>query len=71
MDNQSPEDRFRVEAFLAALDSLLSALEQRREAYTKLNTRFSFLRNLHDLTPAQIQESADRLVESYFQDLED
>ena len=30
-----------------------------------------FLRNLHDLTPAQIQESADRLLEAYPQDLED
>ena len=50
---------------------LLSALEQRHKAYTQLNTRFYFLRNLHDLTPAQIQESADRLLEAYPQDLED
>ena len=71
MDNQSPKDRFWVEVFLAVLDSLLSALEQRRDAYTKLNTRFIFLRNLPDLTPAQIQENADRLVEAYRQDLED
>ena len=69
MDNQSPEDRFRVEVFLAILDSLLSSLEQLGcKAYTKLNTRFSFLRNRHDLTPSHIQESADRLVEAYPQD---
>lgn len=71
IDNQSPKDRFRVEVFLAVMDSLLSALEQRRKAYTQLNTRFSFLRNLHDLTPEQIQESADRLLEAYPHDLED
>ena len=29
------------------------------------------MRNLHDLTPAQIQESADRLFEAYPQDLKD
>ena len=33
MDNQSSKDRFRVEVFLAVLDTLLSALEQRRKAY--------------------------------------
>ena len=61
-----------MEVFLAVLGSLLSALEQRRKAFTQLNTRFSFfLPNLHDLTPAQIQESADRLLEAYPQDLED
>ena len=38
---------------------------------SKLNTQYSFLQNLHDLTPAQIQESADRLVEANPQDLED
>ena len=57
--NQSLKDRFWVEVFLAELDSLLSLLEQRRKAYTKLSIRLSFLRNLHNLTPAQIQESAD------------
>ena len=56
-----------MEVFLAVLDSLLS--EQRRKAHTKSNTLFRFLQNLHDLTPAQIQESADRLVEAYPQDL--
>ena len=71
MDNYSPKDKFRVEVFFAVLDSLLSALKQRRKAYTKLNTHFIFLRNLQDLTPAQIQENADRLVEAYPQDLED
>ena len=35
MDIQSLEDRFREEVFLAVLDSLLSALEQRPKAYTK------------------------------------
>ena len=71
IDNQSRKHRFRVEVFLAVLDSLLSALEQRRKAYTQLNTRFSFSRNLHDLAPAQIQGSASRLLEAYSQDLED
>ena len=71
MDNQSPKDRFQVEVFFAVLDSLLSALEQRRKAYTQLKTRFSFLQDLHDLTPAHLQESADRLLEAYPQDLED
>ena len=50
---------------------LLSALEQRRKVYTQLNTRFSFLQNLHDSTPAQIQKNADILLEAYPQDLED
>ena len=71
IDNQLRERRSRVEVFLAVLESLLSALEQRRKAYTQLNIRFSFLRNLHDLTPAQIQESACRLLEAYPQDLKD
>ena len=71
MDNQSPKDRFWVEVFLAVLNSLQSALEQRCKAYTQLNTQFSFLQNLHDLTPAKIQESDDRLLEAYSQDLED
>ena len=71
IDNQSRKHRFRVKVFFAVLDSLLSALKQRRKAYTQLNTRFSFFRNLHDLTPAQIQESADRFLEVYAQDLED
>ncbi|KAG1670232.1 Adipocyte plasma membrane-associated protein [Nymphon striatum] len=71
MDNQSPKDRFRMKVFLAVLDSLQSVLEQRLKAYTQLNKRFSFLQNLHVLTPAQIQESADRLLEAYPQDLED
>jgi len=71
LDNQSPRDRFRVEVFFAVMDSLLSALEKRRKAYTVLNTRFSFLRHLHDLTPAQIRESADRLLKEYPLDLDD
>ena len=62
---------FRV-FFLSVLGSLLSALEQRRKACTQLNTRFRFLRNLHDLTPAQTDpKSADGLVEVYLKDLED
>ena len=60
-----------MEVFLAVLDSLLSTLEQCRKAYTQLNTRFCFFQNLHDLTPAQIQESADRLLKAYPQNLED
>ena len=51
IDNQSRKHRFRVEVFLAVLDSLLSALKQCRKEYTQMNTWFSFLQNLHDLTP--------------------
>ena len=50
IDNQLRKNRFRVEVFLAVLESLLSALEQRCKACTQLNTRFSFFRKLHDLT---------------------
>ena len=71
MEDKSPKERFRVKVFLAALDNLLSAVEQRRNAYTEFDIRFSFWQNLHDLTSAQIQESAERLLEVYPQDLED
>ena len=70
MDNQSPKDRFRVDVFLAVLDSLLFELEHHCKVYTKLNTQFSFFAKSAYLTPAKIQESADRLVEAYPQDLE-
>jgi hypothetical protein len=71
----TPRDKFRTEAFLAAIDSMLAALDQRIKAYEEVCERFGFLRNLGTLckTAAGVEtlgRQAQKLVDWYPEDLE-
>jgi hypothetical protein len=63
-------DRFRVDTFLPILDKLVAALKIRRDAYSKISSKFAFLRKLCQLSPEEIAKSAKILVESYPDDLD-
>ena len=67
---QTPADRFRVDSFLPIVDKLVTALTNRRAAYSVISKKFGFLRRLTTLTVEEIDVFAKALVETYTADLE-
>lgn len=65
-----PRNKFRTSVFLKIVDNLTVQLNQRRESYSSLGTRFEVFRNLHDKEPRNITVEAKKLAQSYNQDLD-
>ena len=61
--------KFRAEAYIPIFDNFVSSLTQRLEAYENLCSLFGFLNNLESLSPAQIEEAADKLLHTYPKDV--
>ena len=66
----SPKEKFRVETYLAVIDTTSSELTRRLEAYSTVCARFGFLHKLMDLDSGEIREFANALVEAYPDDLD-
>ena len=60
-----PRQLFRVGAFYPIIDSLLTSLNVRGEAYQRVDSRFSFLAKLNDLNSAEIRSKCDALSQFY------
>lgn len=67
----TPRERFRVESFLPVIDQILVSLDQRITAYSVVNERFGFIRQLDKMSTNDIKHAAAKLVETYNSDLED
>lgn len=65
------EDKFRVETFIAVIDKLTSALQQRHGAYKETCTYFGFLTKLGSLSNKEIREASLRLQRKYNTDIQE
>ena len=63
-------NKFRIEVYIPILDSLAAGLQQRSVAYDNINSRFSFIEKLPDLTVSQIKEHCELTSAYYDKDLD-
>lgn len=68
--NPSARDNLRINVFYVIIDSLIAQLKKRNYTYIKLNEKFGFLVQLHNLNSAEIEEKANVLINYYSQDLD-
>nr|XP_042912574.1 uncharacterized protein LOC122272707 [Parasteatoda tepidariorum] len=66
----SGNDKFKVEAFLPALDSLITEISKRGEAYGNIGENFHFLSNLMDIEFNELSDKCKNLVNTYKNDLD-
>ena len=64
-------DKFRTNTFYVIIDSLLRALQQRRDAYESVNRNFGFLYHVKSLKAMELKESATLLLQCFPDDLSD
>ena len=64
-------NKFRIEVYIPILDSLAAGLQQRSVAYDNINSRFSFIEKLPDLTVSQIKEHCELTSAYYDKDLDE
>lgn len=62
-------DSFRINTFTVILDSLITELNKRKNAYDTVNIKFGFLFNLTKLPLSKVREQATRLQQDYPEDL--
>lgn len=62
-------DSFRINTFTVILDSLLTELIKRKNAYDTVNIKFGFLFNLTKLPLSKVREQATQLQQEYPEDL--
>ena len=65
----NPLDTFGTQTFYVIVDKLIIEMGKRKEAYARVNEKFSFLRD-RKLTEVEIKAKAINLVQSYPSDLE-
>jgi len=63
-------DSFRVNTFTVILDSLLTELNKRKNAYDKVNIKFGFFFNRTKLPLSKVREQAIQLQLEYPEDLD-
>ena len=66
----TPSQKFRVNSYIPVIDQFVVSLAHRLSAYEELCSRFGFLGKLENLSPVEIERSADNLVTVYKDDLE-
>ena len=59
--------KFKIKTYLPIVDSLISELSRRGEAYEEVNSRFTFLIKLAHMTTEEITESCEKLS-TFYQD---
>jgi len=64
-------DKFRIHNFYPVIDQLLVSLNEKIDAYSKVEGLFGFFRKLADLTEAEIKCHAAKVVNFYEEDLEE
>jgi len=62
---------FRVNTYLPIIDSLITELNKRGEAYEEISTRFTFLNKLTRMNTEEIARSCEKLSSFYHQDLDE
>ncbi|KAL4119094.1 hypothetical protein QTP88_011952 [Uroleucon formosanum] len=62
-------DSFRINTFTVILDSLITELNKRKNAYDTVNIKFGFLFNLTKLPLSKVREQATQLQQNYPEDL--
>lgn len=67
---RSARDKFRTEAFLPVIDSLMTALDEKISSYQFVAARFDFMADFFILKSEEIEQNSKHLVETYSRDLE-
>lgn len=62
------KEKLQYECFNVILDSIISELKRRKEAYQNVHNLFSFLFHLKDMEPEEIKINAHKLAKFYNQD---
>ena len=63
--------KFRVHTYLPIIDSLITELNRRGEAYEEISTRFTFMIKLVHMNTDEIMKSCAKLATFYHQDLDE
>ena len=68
---QSASSKFRIKVYLVVIDTLVSALQTRLEAYTILRDRFGFLWALKGIEKEELRSCCSVLHKAYPNDIEE
>ncbi|KAJ8927171.1 hypothetical protein NQ314_020447 [Rhamnusium bicolor] len=71
VENQTPKQKLKSQVFIVIIDSVLSALVKRMEAYHRVTGVFGILRQLKSLTAEEILKRSPNIVRAYQEDLEE
>ena len=65
----APTDKFRVDTYLAVIDSLIAALSHRLVAYEEIHSLFGFFAELQDIDVKTVEDGCSNLAAFYHADL--
>ena len=65
----APTDKFRVDTYLAVIDSLIAALSHRLVAYEEIHSLFGFFAELRDIDVKTVEDGCSKLAAIYHSDL--
>ena len=65
----APSDKFRVDTYLAVVDSLIGGLSHRLAAYEEIHSLFGFFAELRDTDIKTVEDGCSKLAAFYHADL--